>query len=91
MKIKGHINTSLFVTGLILGLIAFFGFVLWLIQRVFDGKGTDLYQNTWGINLSAIGILILLVVVLVTVIIGAYYNHRHKQEEKDFLKKYGKS
>jgi len=47
MKIKGHINTSLFVTGLILGSIAFFGFVLWPHEyRVLPISSSTDTQNT---------------------------------------------
>jgi heme/copper-type cytochrome/quinol oxidase subunit 2 len=83
-------KTPLFVTGLTLGFIGFIGFVAWLIQRVSDGKGTDLYQSHWGINYSAIGVLILIAVAVVAAVIGAYLNHKHNKVEKDFLEKYGK-
>ena len=83
-------KTPLFVTGLTLGFIGFIAFVSWLIQRVIDGKGADLYQSHWGISFSAIGVLILIAVAVAAIIIGAYFNYKHNQTEKDFLKKYGK-
>lgn len=90
MKDNEPINTVLFVTSLVLGVFGFFGLVFWLIKRVLDGKGADLYQSHWGISYSAIGVLILLVATIFAALIGGYLNHQFKKEEKDFLDKYGK-
>lgn len=90
MKNKRLISTPLFIIGLALGFVSFIGFLFWLIQRVTDGKGIDLYQSHWGISYSAIGILIFLAVTVIVVLISAYLSYRHKQVEKDFIEKYGK-
>lgn len=92
MKNKGSFKSNLFAaTAIILIFIGVVGFIMWLLQRVSEGKGTDLYQSHWGINFSAIGVLITLACVVVAAAIGMYFAKKHQDEEKDFLKKYGKN
>lgn len=91
MKNKGTLKSNIFaiIAGILI-LIGMVGFLSWLIQRVIEGKGTDLYQSVWGISFSAIGLLITIFVVVMAVLLGSYINHKHKKEEKDFISKYGK-
>jgi len=91
MKNKGTLKSNIFaaIAGLSI-FIGMVGFLSWLIQRVIEGKGTDLYQSQWGISFSAIGLLITILFVVVVVMFGWYINHKNKKEEKDFINKYGK-
>jgi len=66
------------------------GFLLWLIQRVIEGKGIDLYKSHWGLSFSAIGVLIFIGVAILAGLIGAFYSYRQSKEERDLVKKYGK-
>ena len=82
-KIVWTISGVLFAMGIT-------GFLLWLIQRVIEGKGTDLYKSHWGLSFSAIGILIFIGVAILVGFIGAYYSYHQSKEEKDLINKYGK-
>ncbi len=66
------------------------GFILWLVKRVVDGKGVDLYKSNWGLSFSAIGILVLLAVAVLAVLVSFFFMCRQNKVEKDLLEKYGK-
>ncbi len=66
------------------------GFLLWLIQRVIEGRGTDLYKSHWGLSFSAIGVLIFVGVAILVGFIGTYYSYHENKEERDLLNKYGR-
>jgi heme/copper-type cytochrome/quinol oxidase subunit 2 len=83
-------NKWTFIVSEILLIIGASGFLLWLIKRVIDGKGIDLYRSNWGINYSSIGILTLIVLVVVVMIVGSYLSSRQRKEEFDLLQKYSK-
>ena len=82
-KIVSIISGVLITMGII-------GFLLWLIQRVIEGKGIDLYKSHWGLSFSAIGVLIFIGVAILAGLIGAFYSYRQSKEERDLVKKYGK-
>ncbi len=82
-------NTTRIVYGVLMTL-GTSGFILWLVKRVVDGKGIDLYKSNWGLSFSAIGVLVLFTVAVLAVLVSLFFMYRQNKLEKDLLEKYGK-
>ena len=74
------------LVAVILMIVSGLSFVFWLVLRVLDGKGADLYKSHWGLSFSAIGVLILIGVCILVGFIGVYYSYQQSRMEKDLIK-----
>lgn len=69
------------IVGQILGLIAFMGMVLRLVNDVRVGHGLDYYVNGLGVQMNAIGALVMLAIAIplaIVVVIVASWKARNR-------------
>ena len=84
-------NRLLRITGYTFVAVVLAGFVAQEIIEIIEGRGAEQYTSYVGLKGTPIGVVITAAGVLVALIVGAVIRFNQYRQEKDFLRKYGKS
>jgi hypothetical protein len=64
--------------------IGFVGFVLFVFQKILEGRGLEYYLTGYGVQFNYLGAAGVLIALSVAVLVGRALRYWTKHEERDF-------